>query len=1330
MNIATVADIAPGEMHRLDEPHPLTEAQAGLWYMQQLDRSNPILNTGQYIELRGPLDPDLFLSAVETMISETQSLSLVFFETPDGPRQRIEPQARPLCDYRDLAGHQDATQLALADMRADTMTPVDLAAGPLAMFRLYRIGPEHFFWYERIHHLAIDGYGMVLITNRVGEIYSAFAAGEAAKPPLAPLSRAFDENAAYLTAERRETDRAYWRQTLAGMAEPVSLRPERSTSAHWFRRETRLVTAELSQRLMALSQSMQLTWPDVLTAIASLYCLRFSGAQEITAGIPFMARLGNAAARTPCTLMNVLPLRVSAESDTILADIFQTMSRDMIRARRHGRYRSEQMRRDLGLIGAQRRLFGPMINVQPFDLPPRFAGLPSKLHILGAGAVDDITFTFRGDGKDGLTFEVDSNPDIYSDEDTAGHSTRFIAFLEAALTCETFGDIPLATPEEERRFTAEVNATDHPVADTTLTEMLETALRQYAASPALRFACKTMTYRQLDEQSAALAARLAEKGAGPEKIVAVALPRSFELVVGLVAILRAGAAYLPLDPDHPRERLARILGSAQPVAVLVDAETETLFDAASQCILPISPLDEEMPGRAEMSNTLRASDNLAPVNLAPDNLAYVIYTSGSTGEPKGVMIEHRAIVNRLQWMKTHYGIGSHDRILQKTPATFDVSVWEFFLALISGGVLVVAPPGAHRDPEAIAGLIRDEGISTLHFVPSMLSAFLASPVSSQLAVKRVFCSGEELAAELRDRFHARIDGELHNLYGPTETAVDVSYWPASADDDSMPVPIGFPVWNTQLYILDANMRPLPASVVGDLYIGGIQVARGYLGRADLTRERFIADPFRPASAPYRRLYRTGDVARWRADGAVEFLGRSDHQVKIRGLRIELGEIEAVLLASGLAREAAVIAREDNRGDRRIVAYLVPKDGYDEDALRRATARALPDYMVPSSFVTLDRLPVTANGKLDRAALPTPQKPTASLLPLSTATEKRLAGLFAEILSLDTILGADTDFFLAGGDSLLAVHLTIRMREVFGFDPGLGALFENPRIDQLATILDRAGSEDAGQEFGHDSGLGPIIRLATGNDERPPLFLIHPAGGIAWGYRALANGLSPARTVYGLQSPAVELDQPLPESLAALAELYAERITAIREQGIIHLGGWSVGGILAQAIAVVLQAKGRQVGMVALLDAYPCDCWRAEPEPDETTALRALLTIGGHDPDQHADLVSREAIVSFLKRSKGPLGRLPERAVDGVIRAVLDTNRLVRQHYHRHYAGTLTHLRAALDHKDRDLRADMWRNYSGAVDAQDIPFLHAHIASRPAVPTVAPILAAAMALHEG
>ncbi|WP_231583374.1 non-ribosomal peptide synthetase [Luteimonas sp. FCS-9] len=1417
--VGAPADAAAGDW-------PLTQAQSGLWYAQRLAPDNPAFNTAHALWIEGALDVDAFVRAAGQAAAEAPALSLRMRDAADGPRMRVDPDHLPRLAVVDLSQATEPEVAARVAMARDRDTPVDPARDRLALQRLYVLGGDRFVWYLRVHHLATDGYGMALLTERALALYGAARGGSDAGTPFAPFEGAIAEDAAYAASEKCSKDAAYWRETLAGLPAVSGLGAGFAPAAHGCHRLHIALDAALRADLLALAQRLEQPWPDVLTALAAEYCRRMAGQAEAVVGVPYMGRLGSATARVPAMVMNVLPLRVPAMPGASLAGFVQAIARALVRGRRHGRYRGEQLRRDLGLIGGQRRLHGPLVNVQPFYRPPRLHGAQLRLEILGTGPIDDVTIGFRGDGATALDLEFEANPDLYTTADIAAHAQRLQAFLVAACTADGIDDIPLATPDEARRALLDFNATEHPLPDTTLAALIEAAMAATPDAPALAFGDTTLTYAQLDRRTRALARALQARGLGRDGVVAVALPRSLDLVIALVAVLRAGGAYLPLDLAHPDERLARILRSARPLCVLAARDTahrwpgdvplfspddwpavsvtETGIEpfpasgrgwgggehrgkpgphpspsaptspasggggvsrmlATSVGIEPSparggglgggerrdapgphpSPTAPTSPagGGGGVSRLLATTAGIEPSPASggglgggeradapfasparPGDAAYVIYTSGSTGEPKGVVVEHRAIVNRLEWMRTHYGIDASDRILQKTPATFDVSVWEFFLPLIAGAVLDVAPPDAHRDPVALARIIRARGITTLHFVPSMLAAFLAAPDAEGLAVRRVFCSGEALDADLRDRFHRSVRAELHNLYGPTEAAVDVSFWPASAEDASRPVPIGFPVWNTRLYVLDARMRPLPPGVVGDLYLGGVQLARGYLGRDDLTAERFIDDPHRPGE----RLYRTGDLARWREDGAVEFLGRSDHQVKLRGLRIELGEIEAAIVASGQAAQAAVIVREDRAGDRRLVGYLQPTDAdaFDAEALRAAVAAQVPDYMVPAAFVALDAWPVTANGKLDRDALPAPAFDAGVFVAPRTPTEAAVAALFAQALGVERV-GGDGDFFALGGDSLSAVHLLLAIQRRFGRDPGLGALFATPTVAGIAALLD---ADDAAP----DHGLGPTVALARGDAarQRAPLFVVHPAGGIAWCYRDLARALQPRRDVHGLQSPALDLAQPLPGSIDALADDYARRVAALQPGGPLHLLGWSVGGILAQAMAVRLRALGREVGVLALLDAYPSECWRAEPEPDAVDALRALLAIAGYDPDRYPDLRSREAIVDFLRRGDSALGNLPGRVLDGVVRAVVDTNRLVRLHHHARYDGTLLHVRAGLDHVDRpQLQSALWQAHAARVEAVELPFRHGELTGRDATAAIAPLLDARLAAFD-
>ncbi len=1273
----------------LATPVALTEAQSGLWYAQRLAPDNPSFNTAHAVWIEGALDVVAFVAAANQAAAEAQAFALRFAEGENGqPLQWHDAAHVPQLSLRDVSAEADPAAVARAAMQADRLAAVDPSRDRISQQMLFDLGGQRWVWYLRVHHLAADGYGMALFSDRVCALYAG-REGE----PLPPLAGVLADDAAYRADPRRGLAGQWWREQLQGAPAGAGLAGTVAASDDALRFVQPLDASFRDLLLQTAARWMQ-PWPDVLAALSAEYLRRMSAAEEVVLGVPWMGRLGNASARVPAMVMNVLPLRVAAGEGSV-EDVVRGIGRQLSQGRKHGRYRGEQLRRDLGLVGAQQRLHGPLVNVQPFYRPLALPGVEATLEVLCTGPVDDLTLGFRGDGQTLLDLEIEANPALYSRDDVQAHGTRLLHFVAAALQSPDMADVPLATPEEAQRTVHGFNATAHALPETTLVELLQQGMDRDPQATALVFGDAALDHGTLEARSFALAAQLRALGVGPGSVVAVALPRSPELVIALMAVLRAGAAYLPLDLAHPDERLARILASARPVCALAEADVQARLGG--------------VPVLAPTQWT--ALSFAAPWRQpSPDDAAYVIYTSGSTGEPKGVVIEHRAIVNRLLWMREHYGFTADDRVLQKTPATFDVSVWEFFLPLLCGAALVLAAPEAHRDPTELARLIRSHEITTAHFVPSMLDAFLAAPASEGLQLRRVFTSGEALDATLRDRFHGRVQAELHNLYGPTEAAVDVSWWPASAEDRSRPVPIGFPVWNTRLYVLDARMQPLPVGVPGDLYLGGVQLARGYLGRDDLTAERFLADPFLPGE----RIYRTGDVARWRADGAVDYLGRSDHQVKLRGLRIELGEIEAALRELPGMDRVEVLLRHDTPDDARLVAY-VPSSCADAAVLRSHLAMRLPDYMLPSAFVGVDDWPVTANGKLDRTALPKPpQQEVAGRAP-STPLEQELAELFAGALRRELPVAADADFFSLGGDSLSAVHLLLAIEQRWRCDLGLGALFAQPTVAALAARI-------AEPPALADHALGPVIALATVENAAPPLFVVHPAGGIAWNYRTLARALQPARTVYGLQSPALDPQQAMPSSIEVMANDYVRRIATLQPQGPVHLLGWSVGGILAQAMAVRLHEIGRGVGEVVLLDAYPSECWRAEPEPDAITALRALLAIAGHDPDAHPELDSRERILAFLRRGGSALGRLPDVVLDGVVRAVTGTNRLIREHHHRPYDGTLVHVRAGRDHHARpQLQSALWMAHARKVQALELPYLHAELTGRDAVAQLAPWL---------
>ncbi|MDH6112893.1 amino acid adenylation domain-containing protein [Kitasatospora sp. MAP12-15] len=662
-----------------------------------------------------------------------------------------------------------------------------------------------------------------------------------------------------------------------------------------------------------------------------------------------------------------------------------------------------------------------------------------------AAADDDApVFAFAFD-QAGASLRVEAGSD-------AEHTSRLGHFthrLLAAGPAAEVGQVELLTPAEYRRIMEEWNSTAHEVPDLTLPELVEANAAAHPDRLALSHREQRLTYGELDARANRIARLLIGRGAGAGDIVAMVLPRSVDYVVAALAIVKTGAAYLPVDTGYPVERITQVLDDSRASHVVTIEElTDSVLVAAEQLVLDDPATRDRLAGIYPSAPT--DADRRAP--LTPDTAAYVLYTSGSTGRPKGVVVAHRAITNRLHHMQHQLPLGPDDRLLQKTPAGFDVTVREVFWPLLAGASIVVADPDGHRDPAYLAETIVAENITIAHFVPSGLKVFLQEPeAASCVSLRRVVCGGEALPAELQAWFASVLSADLFNVYGPTEAAVDVTSMLCPRNPEPGPVLIGRPVWNTRLYVLDEQRRQLPPGAIGELYLAGVQLAEGYLGRPELTAERFVDDPY---GEPGARMYRSGDAARWRHDGVIEFFGRLDHQVKIRGFRVELEEIESVLLRDGQLSQAVCLVREDEPGDQRLVAYLVSATGAapDVDKLRAQAVAALPDYMVPTAFVVLDALPLTPNEKLDRKALPKPETTVvrAGRTP-ATPEEVLVAELFTELLGA-TSIGVEQDFIALGGNSLLAGRLINELHQRSGVRVRIKKIFEDSTVRGIAELI--------------------------------------------------------------------------------------------------------------------------------------------------------------------------------------------------------------------------------------------------------------------------------------
>lgn len=821
-----------------------------------------------------------------------------------------------------------------------------------------------------------------------------------------------------------------------------------------------------------------------------------------------------------------------------------------------------------------------MLNVKVFDYQLDIDGVEAITHTLATGPVNDLELALFPDEQGGLNIEILANGQRYDEATLKGHAARLNAMLTqfAANPDLSCGDVETVSEQEYARL-ARINDTGLALPSTTLADLVAEQASKTPDAPALADAHTELNYRQMREQVVALANLLRAHGVKPGDSVAVALPRSVFLTLALHGIVEAGAAWLPLDTGYPDDRLRMMLEDAKPSLLITTDEQLPRFND-----LPIATFSY---------NTLLPATDAEPLRLAkPEQTAYIIFTSGSTGRPKGVMVGHTAIVNRLKWMQDHYPLAAHDVVAQKTPCSFDVSVWEFWWPFIAGAKLVMAEPDAHRDPQAMQSFFAEYGVTTTHFVPSMLAAFVASLTPENVdccrTLKQVFCSGEALPTALCREWEQLTHAPLHNLYGPTEAAVDVSWYPAFGPElaavEGNSVPIGFPVWNTGLRILDAMMRPVPFGVAGDLYLTGIQLAQGYLGRPDLTASRFIADPF----APGERMYRTGDVARWLDNGAVEYLGRSDDQLKIRGQRIELGEIDRAMLALPDVAQAVAHACVFNQaaamgGDaRQLVGYVVSESGLplDRDALLASLKAQLPPHMVPVVLLQISALPLSANGKLDRKALPLPEltSKTTGRAP-ETQTEAVVAQAFSALLGC-AVNDIEADFFALGGHSLLAMRLAAQLSRAFNRKVTPGQVMVASTVSKLSGLLDSQMSDEQAQRLGYET----VLPLRESNG--PTLFCFHPASGFAWQFSVLARYLSPRWSIVGIQSPRPEGPMQQCADLDAVIEHHLNTLRKQQPQGPYYLFGYSLGGTLAQGIAARLREQGEDVAFLGLLDTWP------------------------------------------------------------------------------------------------------------------------------------------------
>ncbi len=1073
-----------------DGPLPLSFGQERLWFLDRLNPGSAVYNIWIALRLEGPLDLPAFGAALNEVVRRHEILRTRFQLVDGEPRQVIVPEMVLPVQEVDLRGLPAAAREAeaLGRLRDATRRPFELERGPLLRALLVRVADQDWRALFELHHIVSDGWSNDVLVRETVALYAAFSAGRSSPLPELPIQYA--DYAVWqresLQGEHLAGQIAYWRDRLAGAAPLLDLPADRPRPASQRYRGADLrqvFSPRLVDGISALCRAGQATFFMGLAAGFETLLHRYTGLDDIVLGTPVAGRNHLGLEGLIGLFLNSLVLRTSLGGDPSFREILARTRETALAAFAHQDLPFERLVSELSPERnlSHSPLFQVMLALQnPEGSHLALAGMEvSTIPLEGSSSKLDLLLNAQ-ETDGGLAVRWIYNRDLFDPATIArlaGHLERLLAALVANPEAR-ISELPLLTPGEERQL-LEWNATaaDYPSGaslDLCLHELIAAQVERTPDRPAVTFEGRALTYRELDAAAGRLAGRLAGLGVGPEVPVGVFAERSLEMAVTLLAVLKAGGAYLPLDPEYPADRIAYMLAdSGVPVLLAQDHLLDRLPEHGARLV--------SLAGCADSGDAPSPAPR-AGLRAEPSNLAYVIYTSGSTGRPKGTMNSHRGIVNRLLWMQERYGLGAGDRVLQKTPFSFDVSVWEFFWPLITGARLVMARPGGHQDSAYLTETIAAEAITTLHFVPSMLQVFLEAPgVEGCSSLVRVICSGEALPPDLARRFRARLAAGLHNLYGPTEAAVDVTWWEYDGEAGRGSVPIGRPVANTQIWLLDPNLQPMPVGVPGELHIGGIQLGRGYLARPELTAEKFIPDPL--GSAAGSRLYRTGDLARYLPDGAIDFLGRIDHQVKVRGLRIELGEIEAALAVHPALREAVVLARSGGAavGDVNLVAYVTVREGSEAPSLgetRGLLARRLPEYMLPAALVVLEAMPLSPNGKADRKALariaPAAPAAAAGLVEPRDGLERFLAGLFAEVLRTEgsgVSLGVHDSFFQLGGNSITGAIFINRLQQELGEIVHVVTIFDHPTVAGLAGFLTAEYPRAVERLFGQPVALG-------------------------------------------------------------------------------------------------------------------------------------------------------------------------------------------------------------------------------------------------------------------
>ncbi|MBV4368978.1 amino acid adenylation domain-containing protein [Erwinia phyllosphaerae] len=1206
----------------------LTTVQQAVWLDQQLMPDTPCYNIGALWHIDKSLDIALFHQAIRHVMRQHDALNIVLNENENGINQTTVYNKEPLLEYHDLSKESLSLTQAKDFLNNRFIRPFKLYGELLWRSFTVKVNDETTLWLLNAHHLIIDGTSISVLSKAVMECYKSLRSKElTAMTPLPGYREFIASDGDYLQSARYQRDREYWlRHFDRAPVSQLVRRPGFSEHKVWPSTHTvRRLPAARYQQLVAFSRHAGGSAMHFFSALIACWYARQWQTDEVALGVPVHNRSGARYKQMAGMFSSMIPAKLTIDTAQPFTLVIKQIADELRRNYRHQRFPIAELNRHLRLAQQGRRqLFDLSFSLEEFSTNIDLDGVPLKTeapHHYHEQMPLAVYLRHYHPGDDPL-LECNVNLAWFSEAEAEQIADRLVQMMNAILDGPEnlpVAQLPLLLPDEQQKIFAEWNATDEPWP---FPEGIHRWFEQrVAAQPKAVALCgyaEPTSYQSLNRQANQLARHLRRLGLKPDDRVALCVERGKEMVVALLAVLKAGGAYVPLDPDYPQHRLDAMLSDCGAAILLVDDAGEKALRGTEQSALLCLHLHNDRVRWREAPG-----ENLPAACANPQrSLAYVIYTSGSTGKPKGVMNEHLAVMNRLKWMQQAYQLQPNETVLQKTPFSFDVSVWEFFWPLITGARLALAKPGGHREPDYLSELIREQQVTTLHFVPSMLQLFLHHGVMTHCnSLKRIICSGEALPLATVQRCHQLLPhAELHNLYGPTEAAVDVSWWHCQPGDPRPLVPIGRPIANTRLYILDAQLQPVPPGASGELHIGGIQVARGYLNRPDLNQERFIADPF--STGQEARLYKTGDLARWLDDGSIEYLGRNDFQVKIHGLRIEPGEIELQLSHCQGVKGALVQACDDGQGGKRLVAWVVAQQEADlSQRLRQALKGTLPDHMIPAVIVQLDAFPLSPNGKLDRKALPQPQaSEEKSFVPPADDDERLLAECWRDLLGVGQI-SRDDDFFALGGHSLHAIQLMMRLKKQ-GIAIEMKTLFSHTTLQAQASAI-RAGSplaiaatpdplQKLLKQLNQHQEDFCLLQPLNAHCAEQDLWMVHPAVVGCEIYRELALSLEGKMNVIGINNYNL-FNQPHIAALPALASYYLQHI---RQRGLpknrpVYLLGWSLGGLIALEIAAQLEQAGYQHIHVFMLDSFYQTAIQQHIVPGMLASLLASLGLEGN-----------------------------------------------------------------------------------------------------------------------